>query len=202
MPVDSSGLIPLLLTFGLVGVGCLALAEKLIPVVPSYVLLTFLGMTAVNRRSLALTLLVTTIGSVGGSLAWYGLGRSLGSARIEQLVTRFGRFVFLSPAHYQRLSAAYRRNHFWVTAIGQTIPTVRVYLALPAGVLALDARAFLWATAVGAIAWNLPFLSLGYALRDSGRDPVTLGIWVAVLLVAVETALLLGVRLWQRNRSH
>lgn len=201
VPVDSSGLIPLLLTFGLLGIGCLALLEKLIPIVPSYVLLTFLGMTAVDRRALALTLVVTTIGSIGGSLAWYGLGRSLGSARIERLVARAGRYIFLSPAHYQRLSQAYRRNHFWVSAIGQTMPTVRVYLALPAGVLALDARVFVLATMVGAVAWNLPFLTLGYVLRDSGRDPVTVGIWVAVGLVVAECALLATVAVIRKRRA-
>ena len=56
---------------------------------------------------------------------------------------------------------------------------MRIYLALPAGVLRLEPRAFVAATAIGTVIWNMPFLTLGYALRGSGRDPVGIGFWVA-----------------------
>jgi alkaline phosphatase len=135
---------------------------------------------------------------VVGAIGWYGLGRALGSQRIERLVRTYGKYVLLRPSFYEQLTNAYRGNHFWVTLIGQTLPTVRIYLALPAGVLRLEPRTFVTATAIGTLIWNMPFLSLGYALRDSGQDPVSVGFWVVAILIAVEVAIILGLRSYKR----
>lgn len=197
--MDPSNTVTLFLSFGLLGVGCLAVAEKFIPLFPSYVLLMLLGLTVTDRTMLAMTIMATSVGSVIGAIGWYRIGRSFGSQRIEGLVTRYGKYVSLRPSLYHQLSGAYRGNHFWVTLIGQTLPVVRIYLALPAGVLRLEPRAFVAATAIGTVIWNTPFLTLGYALRGSSHDPVDIGIWVAAVLIAVEAAIILGLRLTKRS---
>ncbi|WP_342725678.1 DedA family protein [Bradyrhizobium sp. B097] len=197
--MDTSSTIAMFLHFGLVGVGCLAVAEKFVPLLPSYVLLMLLGLTVPDGTMLAMTILATSAGSVVGAVGWYGLGRVLGSRRIEGLVARYGKFVLLRPSLYRQLTDAYRGNHFWVTLIGQTLPTVRIYLALPAGVLRLEPRAFVMATAIGTVIWNMPFLTLGYVLRGTGHDPISLGFWVVVILIAVEVALFLGFRFYKRS---
>lgn len=196
--MENSSTIATLMSFGLAGIGCLAIVEKFVPLFPSYVLLMFLGMTVSDSTTLTMTIMVTTVGSVIGAVGWYGLGRALGSQRIENLIARYGKFIFLRPSLYGQLTSAYRSNHFWVTLIGQTLPTVRIYLALPAGVLKLEPRAFLAATSLGTLIWNTPFLSLGYALRGSSHDPVSIGFWVAVTLIAAEFAILLGFRFCKR----
>lgn len=196
--METSSTIMTLLGFGLVGIGCLAVVEKFVPLVPSYVLLMFLGMTVPDCATLAMTIMVTTVGSVVGALGWYALGYLMGPQRIENQVARFGKYVFLRPPLYARLTNAYRTNHFWVTLIGQTLPTARVYLALPAGVLRLELRAFIAATSIGTLIWNMPLLSLGYVLRGSGHDPVGVGFWVALGLIATECALLLGFHVYKK----
>lgn len=196
--MDTSSAIAMFLHFGLLGIACLAVAEKFIPLFPSYALLMLLGLTVSDGAMLAMTIVATSIGSVVGAIGWYGLGRALGSRRIEQLVATYGKYVLLRPSFYQQLTNAYRGNCFWVTLIGQTLPTVRIYLALPAGVLRLEPYAFLAATAIGTVLWNMPFLSLGYALRDSGQDPVSIGFWVVAILIAVEAAIVLGLRFYNR----
>jgi len=200
--METSNTIVTLLSFGFMGIGCLAIVEKFVPLFPSYVLLMFLGMSVSDSSTLTMTIIMTTIGSVIGAIGWYGLGRVLGSERIEALVARYGKYVFLGPSLYGRLTNAYRSNHFWVTLIGQTLPTARIYLALPAGVLKLEPRAFLVATLLGTLIWNVPFLSLGYALRGSGHDPVSIGFWVAVALVTAELAILLGLHFCKRPVTH
>jgi membrane protein DedA with SNARE-associated domain len=196
--MDTSSTIAMFLHFGLAGVACLAVAEKFIPLFPSYVLLMLLGLTVSDGGTLAMTIVATSIGSVVGAIGWYGLGRALGSQRIDRLVKTYGKYVLLRPSFYEQLTNAYRGNHFWVTLIGQTLPTVRIYLALPAGVLRLEPRAFVAATAIGTVIWNMPFLSLGYALRGSGQDPVSIGFWVVAVLIAVEISIILGLRVYRR----
>lgn len=200
--MEMSPAIATMLSFGIVGMVFLAVAEKFVPVFPSYVLLMLLGMTATDGFNLAAIVAATVVGSALGSLVWYGLGRRLGHRRVEALVSRYGRFVFLPPPLYRRLVEAYRRNQFWVTLVGHTIPTVRVYLGLPAGVFRLEIWHFTLAALIGSLLWNAPFLILGFVLHGSGRDPVWLGLAVAVVLIGAEFSVLRVVRRMRRGAGH
>lgn len=193
--MEAAHLVTMVLSFGLPGMLFIALAEKFTPVIPSYVMLMLLGMTLPNSGMLALAILATAVGSLAGSVIWYGVGRLFGAARVERIVTRFGKYVFFNGRHYQHLANAYRRNHFWVTLFGQTIPIARVYLALPAGVFAIQPVVFAAAAGFGILLWNAPFLTLGYLLGDSGHDPVHVGFWVSAALMGTEMAIILGIRL-------
>ncbi|QND54810.1 DedA family protein (plasmid) [Phyllobacterium sp. 628] len=199
--VEASGSIATLLSFGLVGIGSLALLEKFIPILPSYVLFMLLGMTVTDGNGLVLAILVTVLGSATGALGWFALGWLLGPDRAEAIVARYGKYVFLKPAVYERMTNSYRRNHFWVTLTGQIIPTVRIYLALPAGVLRLDPRAFTIAIVIGTLVWNTPFLCLGYALRGSPYNPVHVGFWASIALFIVEASIILGFSLRKKLRA-
>jgi membrane protein DedA with SNARE-associated domain len=161
-----------LLDYSLAGVAAVGLIEKFIPVMPSYVMLVLFGMTLVDSSS-ELSLIITF--SVAGSVA------------------RFGRYILLKPALYERLTIAYQRNHFWVTTIGQVVPTARIYLALPAGVIGLPAGSFLFATLIGTLAWNAPLITLGYLLQNSGWSPIVAGTTAVFSLIAIEAIALLTV---------
>lgn len=175
-----------LLSLGLMGVFLVTVLEKFIPVVPSYVMLMALGMSAADLPRLSMVLAITVIGSLCGSAGWFAIGRILGEQRIERLVARFGKYVLFPLPTYQRLAASYRRNRFRVTALGQTIPVARVYLGLPAGVLKLPAISFLTAATLGILVWNLPFLLLGFLLKGSSHSPIQVGLQASIALVAGE----------------
>lgn len=175
-----------LLSLGLVGVFSITLLEKFVPVVPSYVLLLLLGMTAPDWPTLALIIMVTALGSLGGSIGWFAIGRFLGERRVETAIARFGRYVFFPIGTYRRLADSYRRNRFKVTLLGQTVPVARVYLGLPAGVLRLATGSFVPAALLGILLWNIPFVTLGFVLRNSGHAPADIGLVTSVILIATE----------------
>jgi alkaline phosphatase len=193
--MEISGHFATLLSLGAFGAGCLAMGEKLIPIVPSYALLVFIGMTIVpDPDTLILTIMATAGGSTAGSLCWYGVGRAIGPNRITRVVGRCGRYVFLSPALYRRMADAYRRNDLCVTALGQVIPTVRIFMPLAAGALGLERWNFLLAIALGSLAWNTPLLTLGYLLRNTGRDPLYVGLLALCGLLVTELVVLVALR--------
>jgi membrane protein DedA with SNARE-associated domain len=184
-----------LLGFGFLGAGVLAFTEKILPIPPSHVLLLFLGMTAApNSEVLATLLLITALSSTIGSLFWYGMGRWLGSDRADRLVERFGKYVLLPRETYQRLARAYRGNQFRVTLLAQLVPTVRIYLAIPAGAWRLAALPFVSGTFCGSLVWNAAFLSAGYLMRHAGQDPVTIGFRIVAVVLVLETAFLIALR--------
>ncbi|GAA0316353.1 hypothetical protein GCM10009087_28470 [Sphingomonas oligophenolica] len=148
------------------GAGLLALAEKFLPMVPSSALLIFLGMkTVAGPGDLALMVVATTIGSSLGCLCLYALGRALGEARCAAFVARYGRCILLSPERYDRLVMDYRRRHFQVTLLGQTIPTARACLPVPAGIFRMAHGQFVLAILLGTSIWNGGFLTIGYVMR-------------------------------------
>jgi membrane protein DedA with SNARE-associated domain len=201
MTIDTDALVLMMAKAGPIGAGAIAIAEKMFPFIPSYVVFVLLGMTvASSQGNLATTAIAAAIGSTIGTLWWYGIGFALGPQRSASFVERFGRFIFLKPALYQRMATAYCRNHFWVTVFGQTIPAVRVYLAIPAGVLNLALATFVAATLVGSFVWSTPLLMLGYLLGNRA-DILSMALLVTAALIALELTAVAVWRLASRQRS-
>lgn len=189
-------LLGLIQGYGVPGVFCMALSEKFIPVVPSYLMLMVFGLAAATGPALALVAVVSIVGSLLGTLGWYGIGSALGQSRTREAVARYGRFVFLRLATYDRLSGAYRRNTFRVTLAGQGIPVARIYLALPAGVIGVPFPAFAAAAVIGIALYNATFLGVGFLLRDATHAPLGAGLAIAAGLVILELIVLM----WSRRR--
>ena len=198
--MDTHAFVSLMVEAGPLGIVGIAIAEKIFPIVPSYLVFVLLGMTvALGHGDLTMTIAAAAVGSTIGSLCWYGLGFALGAERSEFFVTRFGRYLFLKPAHYRRMVEAYRRNHFWVTVVGQTIPAVRVYLSIPAGVINLAIAHFTAAILIGSLAWSGPLLIAGYVLQGQGSDVATSS--ALLLMTALIVLEFLVVFIWRLVRS-
>ncbi len=191
-----------LAAYGIIGAALLALVERLVPVVPSYGLFIFLGSSMVERPIDLLPLIIaTTLGSTLGALCWYGLGYALGESRTHNLVRRFGRYVWLREKVYLSLADRYSRDAFVATFVGQTIPVVRVYLSLPAGILALPLLTFTLAVLLGSTLWAGGFTILGYGLHVLGLNPAITTIAAVCVLAVIEGGILWLVRRHQRTRS-
>lgn len=183
------------LAYGMVGAALLALLERLVPVVPSYGLFIFLGSALVETPLDLLPLIVaTTLASTLGAICWYGIGFALGEARTHRLVVRYGRYLFLSETVYLSLARRYTRNAFVATFVGQTVPVVRVYLSLPAGILALPLPAFTLAVLAGSALWVGGFTTLGYGLHVLGWNPFVATLVAVGVLLVVEGGLVWLVR--------
>lgn len=181
-----------LLQSGFIGIVGLSLLERVVPVIPSYVMLVLLGFTAAQGTgAFAGTVAATVLGSLAGSAVWYFIGHAIGEARVRSMVGRYGRYFFLKMETCDWLVAVYRRNYFLAAMIGQVIPTVRIFTALPAGVLRLPLPSFLLATCLGILAWNLTFVSAGFILQDTGIGPARTALIAIVGLVVFEAAVAL-----------
>ena len=94
----------------------------------------------------------------------------------------------MSPDLCHRLSAACTRHQFQVTVVGQAVPTARIHLALPAGVIGLALLLFLLVTSLATPAWNVPLITLGCLLRDTGWGQAATGLTFTAVMVATEAA--------------
>lgn len=178
-----------------------SLIEKFIPILPSYVLYPAIGMGAHDWADLGTRCLVATVGSVGGAAGWYSIGALIGPVRVQDWVSRYGKWVLLKPSLYRRMRDFYEGRPFRITFIGQVIPTVRIFQALPAGVLRLPLVPFLLATALGAQFWIVPLASAGYLLRRQGWSATEIGFGLFIALLIIEGSVLAAVQGRARWRS-
>ena len=178
-----------------------AMVEKFIPILPSYILFPAIGIGADDAWELAMRCLVAATGSLGGALAWYGLGAWVGEQRTAALVQRHGRWLLLSPALYARLVAEYRRRPTGLTFLGQLIPTVRIFQALPAGVLRLPLPAFLVATAWGSLCWIVLLAGAGHLLNRQGWEAGQAGLVVLGSMVVLEAGAAVVAHAMRRRRD-
>ncbi|KAA0071352.1 DedA family protein [Tardiphaga sp. P9-11] len=187
---------------GPVGIIGLGIAEKLFPFVPSYVAFVVIGIVVAAKQSdLTSAILALAIGSTAGSLCWYGIGLILGERRSATFVRRFGPYIGLTPARYQRAANAFQRNLVLILAVGQTLPVIRVYIAIPAGVLGVPLARFLLGTFIGSLVWGTPLLALGFWIGDTNSDPAFAALIAVATLIGLEALIVWGCRRFNRRTS-
>jgi membrane protein DedA with SNARE-associated domain len=183
---------------GLGGVFLLMLAENILPVIPSELILPMAGFDAARGvMDPWLAALVGGVGSALGGVVWYLIGRWLGLGRLKRLAARAGRWAAVTPADLDRAAAWFTRRGAAAVCIGRCLPGVRGYICIPAGVARMRFSAFLLWSTVGAMAWSGMLVSAGWSLGghyervERWMDPVTEVVWgllAGLYLLRVATA--------------
>jgi membrane protein DedA with SNARE-associated domain len=172
--------------FGLLGV---TLLERLVPILPSTALLIAMGVAiAEEHLSLSVAFWSSTVGSLLGSLSFYGLGLALGETRSFAVLHQSARFLGISEAQLGRLIASFRRHEGAVAFGSQLVPSVRLIAPGIAGLLRVDVRSFLIATTLGVSLWNSVFLALGYtaAIIDGAANPSAIAMKIGLIFLVGE----------------
>jgi membrane protein DedA with SNARE-associated domain len=181
---------------GILGVFLLMVAENLLPVIPSELILPMAGFDAAQgRMNPVLAIIAGGVGSALGGGVWYMVGRWVGIERLRRVAAWAGRWSAVTPRDLDRGEAWFRRRGAWAVAIGRCVPGVRGYICIPAGVARMRVTTFAVASSLGALAWSAILVAAGFALnRQYDRvqhwlDPITEAVVAAfVLLYLVRVA--------------
>lgn len=149
---------------GAPGAGLAVALENLFPPLPSEVILPLAGFAA-NRGDLGLfsAILFTTLGSMVGALALYGVGAALGRERTRSLA---GRLPLVKVEDIDKAEEWFNRHGAKAVLIGRLVPVVRSLISVPAGVERMAVPLFLTLTAFGSLVWNSALIIAGYALGE------------------------------------
>jgi membrane protein DedA with SNARE-associated domain len=149
---------------GYASVFILMLMESMVFPVPSEAVMPFAGfLIAQARFTFPLVIIVSTLGSIMGSLLSYLIGRYGG----EPFFERFGKFFLLDR---EDLSASERffTKHGDVTIfICRFIPVIRHLISIPAGMAKMNLWKFSIYTIIGAGLWNAFLAFCGFHLRKN-----------------------------------
>lgn len=185
---------------GGLGAGTAIALENLFPPLPSEIILPLAGFTASKGDfGLAEALIWTTLGSVVGALALYGLGALLGRGRLRAIVDRMP-LVQLSDV--DRAEEWFARHGGKAVFFGRMIPIFRSLISIPAGVERMPVGRFTLLTTGGSLIWNTVFVLSGYFLGENWPVVETYAgilqkLVIVVVLVAVAAYC---VQRWSRYR--
>lgn len=152
---------------GYLGIALLMLAENIFPPIPSEVIMPLAGFTAAQGDlNIVLVVIAGSIGSLSGTLAWYYIGRRMGSDRLKRWAGRHGRWMTLHPSDVDKASNWFQRHGVVAVFIGRLIPTIRTLISVPAGIAHMPLLLFLIYSGMGTVLWTALLAGAGYLLQD------------------------------------
>ena len=157
---------------GAVGVGVAVFLENVFPPIPSEVVLPLAGFTTTQGDLNVWAALVwSVIGSVSGAFLLYGLGRSIGAARLRQIAD----WMWLVDAtDVDKSLSWFDKYGKYSVFFGRLVPGVRSLISIPAGVDKMNPVLFGVLTAVGSTIWNAVLIWAGVWL---GAEWETVSMW-------------------------
>lgn len=188
--------------YGIVGLFSIGLAERFVPVLPSYGVLVAIGIAADQGSwSIHAAVISTTAGSFIGALSFYVLVRAFGKQKSASLLYAIGRWGGLSRQRIDLAVFSMRRRGRLIITISQLIPTVRLFAPLASGMLGTSIIKFASGLALGIVLWNGVFITTGYLVGALMPEvnASALALKTLLLLIAIEAAVALMVKLQRRQ---
>ena len=105
----------------------------------------------------------TTLGSVVGALALYGVGAGLGRDRTRAIAAKL---PLVKVQDVDKAEDWFNRHGPKAVLIGRLVPVVRSLISVPAGVERMSVALFLPLTAIGSLVWNSLLILAGYQLGE------------------------------------
>lgn len=150
--------------YGLILVCAVIFCEYMnLPGFPAGVIMPSIGvLIAQSELSLVLTVALSVVFGVLGSLVIYGLCYWGGEPIMEKLFGKSEKFrSFVRHAH-DFIDAQHGRG----LAICRIIPVLRTIVSIPAGLIRMPVKWFIGWSAIGIAAWNAALISFGYFFSE------------------------------------
>jgi len=174
------------------------------PFLPGDTLLFALGLFIASEKidlfagspllELGLALLLLTLAAFLGNVSGYEIGRKLG----PPLYQRDGRI--LKQKYFDQTRAFFDKHGNKALVIGRFVPFVRTYVTVVAGVTRMPRRRFFVWSLVGAVAWVLSIVLLGYFL-GSAFPALGENIDKAIIVILAFSVLPIVWEWWRHRRT-
>lgn len=111
-----------------------------------------------HELQIPLVIAFASLGAIIGDNIGYYIGRTGGRA----FITRFGKYVFVKPAHLDRAEQFFAKHGDKTVFFGRFIAVLRAWAAFLAGVNNMHRRTFFLYNAAGGILWATIFGTIGF----------------------------------------
>ncbi|HHV71654.1 MAG TPA: DedA family protein [Clostridia bacterium] len=189
--------------FGYWGVGVLIAIENIFPPIPSEVILIFGGfMTTYSNMNVWILILAATIGSVGGAVILYSVGRLIHPEYLKKLFSgRIGQILHLEVSDLGKAGGWFARKGNWAVFLCRFVPIIRSLISIPAGMAKMNLGVFFLLTTMGTASWNTALVWLGVFAGESWEKTVQYThIYSRIVLILVGLAVFIGGIIFYKKR--
>lgn len=181
------------------GIAALMLLETVFPPIPSEVIMSIAGYHASQGQySLAGAVAAGTAGAMAGNWLWFMAARLLGLHRLKPLIDRHGRWLTLDWYEVERGQALFARFGPAFVCVGRVVPTIRSLISIPAGLIAMGQRRFLFWSTIGTGVWTAGLAIAGWLLgRNFERVDELLGPASMAVIVIIAGVYVLRLASWK-----
>ena len=152
---------------GYAGIAFLMFLETVFPPVPSEVIMPIAGVAAADGpMTLAGVIAAGTAGAMAGNFFWYLVARWIGLRRFRPFIEKYGRWLTLDWYDVERVQRLFGRFGPVLVGIGRMMPTIRSVISIPAGLVHMRLRKFLFWSTVGTAGWSAILAVAGYVLKQ------------------------------------
>lgn len=191
-------------SMGYFGVLLLMALENVFPPIPSELIMPLTGYSAAQGKlNLWLAVLVGSLGTLVGTLPWYGLARLANKQRFYRWVEHHGHWLTLERSDLERAERWFGHRGNWIVAVGRLVPGVRTLISVPAGFCRMPLGTYLAYSAAGTLIWTGVLAYLGHLL---GRKYTQVSDYLGLITWGVLGVIFLVysvrlVRMRQRNHA-
>jgi membrane protein DedA with SNARE-associated domain len=156
--------VDLVLSFGYVGVFIMTFIESTFVPIPAEITLIPAGfLVAQGKMNFFLVWLVSTAGTMGGSLLNYWVAYHYG----RRILLRYGKYFFINEKKLRKIEHFFERHGAISTFTGRLLPGVKHFIAFPAGLARMNIKTFCFYTLSGGAIWCGLLIYLGYIIGEN-----------------------------------
>lgn len=189
--------------YGYFGVGLLMAIENIFPPIPSEIILTFSGfMTTQSSMKIWGVILSATIGSLGGALLLYLIGKMVPIEYLKKLLDgKVGQSLRLRPNDIRKAGDWFAKSGNITVFFCRFVPIVRSLISIPAGTANMNLNMFLILTTLGTAMWNTLLVWLGVFAGESwGKIVNIIGVYSTLVIVVMGIIVLFSMIIFFKRR--
>mgnify|MGYP001614382235 FL=1 len=180
----------------------MVIESSFIPFPSEIILIPAGALVSQGKMSGLMVFLMGLTGSLIGAYINYFLALFLGRRAVNLLISKYGKFLFLTEKELQKSDLFFNKHGEIATFTGRLIPFIRQLISLPAGFSKMNFFKFSFFTALGAGIWTAILIYVGYLFGDnSNLIKQNMNLITAILFLFVLAIILIYLWLNKRKKS-
>ena len=180
----------------------MVLESSFIPFPSEIILIPAGALVSQGKMSWVIVFLMGLTGSLIGAYINYFLALFLGRRNVNLLISKYGKFLFLTDKELQKSDLFFNKHGQIATFTGRLIPFIRQLISLPAGFSKMNFFKFSFFTALGAGIWAAILIYVGYLFGDNSElIKQNMSLITVILFLFVLATILIYLWLNKRKKS-